>query len=167
MSRFTCVCVPPLSAIVGALKAQLPPHTNEPLSAMRSPAFSELCAAARIEVCVHGAPVVVDPPGVDGPPEDVEGAAGWATCVQFGVPLVLAAVSAALVWGPTMPSTLTFAAVWNQRMAAVVRGPSVPSMLPALHPSAFNWRWMFWTVAASLVPGFAFALVLPVRQVRA
>src|SRR5262245_45101035 len=174
MSRFTCVCVPPLSAIVGALKAQLPPHTNEPLSAMRSPAFSELWAAARIEVCVHGAPVVVEAPGVEEPlveppeePADDGGAVGAGTWEQFGVPLMLAAVSAGPVCDPTMPSTGSFAALWNQRTAAVVRGPSLPSTLPALQPSALSCRWMFWTVAASLVPGFVFGSVLPVRHERA
>jgi len=145
MSRFTSVCVPELFAIVGVLKTQSPPQTNEPLSTIRSPAFSELVAALRIDVCVHGAPVVVDDPEPDDPepdepdePDGREEAGGAGTCGQFGVPLMLAAVRAGPVWVPMMPSTGSFAALWNQRTAAVVRGPSFPSTLPALQPSALS-----------------------------
>src|SRR5262245_24105090 len=117
MSRVTSVWVPDASAIVGVLTIQSPPHTNEPLSTMRSPAFNDACAPARTDVCVQGAPVVVvpddpeepDPDEPDPDEPDPDGAAGAGTCVQFGVPLVLAAASAALVWGPTMPSTCTLA----------------------------------------------------------
>src|SRR3954469_3447683 len=123
---------------------------------MRSPAFNAVCAPARIAVCVHC-----------GPPLAFAGGAGAGTCVQFGVLLVLAAVSVGAVSGPTIPSTRSFAAAWNQRTAAVVFAPSLPSTVPALQPSALSWRWMRWTVAASLVPGFAFGSVLACKHVRA
>src|SRR5260221_8469490 len=109
---------------------------------MRSFALSAAWAPARIAVCVHC-----------GPPVGVEGFGGCGTLEQFGVPLIAACVSRGPVWGPTTPSTATRAADWNQRIAAVVRDPSLPSIEPALHPRALSSRWISSTVAASLVPG--------------
>lgn len=63
---------------------------------------------------------------------------GFGVMVQFGVPEVAAWVSFADVKGPTMPSTASPAAVWNQRIAASVSPPSLPSTGPAWHASELS-----------------------------
>src|SRR5262249_18633645 len=62
-----------------------------------------------------------------------------------------ACTSLPVVTIPTTPSTAIPAAVWNHRIACVVLGPSFPSIVPALQPSAFSARWSDSTAAASLV----------------
>jgi len=82
---------------------------------------------------------------------------GAATLRQFGLPVAAACASRPVVSTPTMPSTAIPAAVWNQRTAWIVFGPSVPSIAPALQPSESSWRCSDSTPAASLVLPFATA----------
>src|SRR5262245_11166733 len=134
----------------------MPAQWYGPDSTMRSLAFSAAVDPALIASSVHC-----------GPPDGFGAGPGCGTLVQFGLPLAAAFTRAGAVCGPTIPSTVSLAADWNQRIAAVVRGPSFPSIAPALHPSAFNCRCMTCTLAASLVPAFVLAFVLLPRQVRA
>src|SRR3954464_722028 len=141
-SSVTCV-VRPFDEIVGALYARFPAHWNGPDFTIFSLVSSAACAPARIWASVHAA--CAEPAG--GP---VAGA-GAATLRQFGLPVAAACASRPDVSTPMMPSTARPAAVWTQRTAWIVFGPSVPSTVPALQPSALSWRCSTSVPAASLV----------------
>src|SRR5436190_2227863 len=151
----TRICAPPV-AMVGALYVQMPAHWYGPERTICSLAFSAACEPALIAASVHC-----------GPPDGFGAGPGWGTLVQFGLPFAAASTRRGPVCGPTTPSTGSLAADWNHRMAVVVRGPSLPSIVPALHPSALSSRWINCTLAASLVPVFVFGFVLPLTHVRA
>src|SRR5262249_17537952 len=118
---------------------KFPTHWYGPGFTIRSLTKSEFWAAAWISACVHG-PLLICPAG-----------AGAGTVVQLGEPVDAACTSLPVVTIPTTPSTAIPAAGWNHRIACVVLGPSFPSIVPALQPSAFSARWSDSTAAASLV----------------
>jgi polyisoprenoid-binding protein YceI len=94
----------------------------------------------------------------------------WQTCV----PAAASLVSAASVWGPMVPSTVSPALYWKFRMAASVSPPSIPSTGPASQPTALRsvCQVLSWSLdadevllpGAAVVPGaFVVGAVVPVE----
>src|SRR3954453_15545872 len=109
---------------------------------MRSFASSDDCTADASSASVQGGPAVA---GLGAGP-------GFGTDVHVGVPALAAWSSWPAVSGPTMPSAVRPGAVWNQRIAAWVSPPSLPSTGPAWQPSEFSWRCNASIPALLLVP---------------
>src|SRR6476646_12216316 len=141
-SRMTARLFPP-DVIVGRLYARPLAHWNGPDFAIVSFLRSDACAPVLICASVQAACAELAAGAVAG--------GGAATLRQFGLPVAAACANRPVVSTPTTPSTAMPAAVWNHRTAWIVFGPSLPSIAPALQPSALSWRCSDSMPAASLV----------------